>query len=204
MRVKISALSVLLLAALVVSASSCRAQAQATQPAKAASAARPELAINYNYLRSNAPPGGGANFGLDGGSIDFAWPLSDSRFAMVGDIAATHASGITATGYDLTLSTYLAGLRYSPLDPRFRLQPYAQALAGVAHASGSLVEGPTATVLNFPAATAFEIGGGINLKLNRRFALRLIQADYLPTTFDNGSNDRQNNLRIGAGMVIRF
>jgi hypothetical protein len=34
--------------------------------------------------------------------------------------------------------------------------------------------------------------------------VRLIEADYLVTTFDNGVNNHQNNLRIGAGLVVRF
>jgi hypothetical protein len=34
--------------------------------------------------------------------------------------------------------------------------------------------------------------------------LRAIQADYYLTHFDNGVNTRQNNFRIGVGLVIRF
>jgi peptidoglycan-associated lipoprotein len=201
MRVKISALSVLLMAAFVVSVPSCRAQDQST---KTIPAARPELAINYTYLRSNAPPGGCACFSLNGGSFDLAWPIRHSRYAVVGDITATHASGITSTGYDLTLSSYTFGGRYSPSIRRLPVQPFAQALLGLAHATGSLVQGPTSVAFNSGAALAFDVGGGANLKLDRRFALRLIEADYLLTTFDNGSNNRQNNLRIGAGIVFKF
>jgi outer membrane immunogenic protein len=201
MRVKISALSVLLLTAFVVSVPSCRAQ---DQPAKALPAARPELAINYTYLRSNAPPGGCTCFSLNGGSFDLAWNIRHSRYAAVGDLTATHASGITATGYDLTLSSYLLGGRYSPSIRRLPVQPFAQVLIGLAHATGSLVQGPTSAAHNSGSALAFDAGGGASIKLNRRFALRLIEADYLLTTFDNGSNNHQNNLRIGAGIVIKF
>jgi hypothetical protein len=42
------------------------------------------------------------------------------------------------------------------------------------------------------------------LRANRRFSIRLIEADYLLTTVDNGSNDPQNNLRISAGVVVHF
>jgi hypothetical protein len=34
--------------------------------------------------------------------------------------------------------------------------------------------------------------------------VRLIDADYLLTTFDNGSNNHQNNLRISAGVVVHI
>jgi hypothetical protein len=32
----------------------------------------------------------------------------------------------------------------------------------------------------------------------------MIEADYLLTTVDNGSNNHQNNLRISAGIVVHF
>ena len=31
-----------------------------------------------------------------------------------------------------------------------------------------------------------------------------VQADYLVATFDNGTNNHQNNLRVGAGVVLHF
>jgi peptidoglycan-associated lipoprotein len=163
---------------------------------------RPELALSYSYLRSNAPPGGCTCFNLNGGSATFAWPLKD-HFAIVGDITAATGSGITATGYSLTLSSYTGGARYSYKLGR-TLQPFGQALIGVAHSSGSLVQGPTASVANSAASFAANLGGGLDIPLNRRFSLRPIEADYLLTTFNNGSNNRQNNLRISAGLVFRF
>ena len=36
------------------------------------------------------------------------------------------------------------------------------------------------------------------------FALRLVEADYFVTTFANGVNDHQNNLRLSFGVVARF
>ena len=40
--------------------------------------------------------------------------------------------------------------------------------------------------------------------MSRRFAIRAFEADYLLTTFDNGSNNLQNNFRISVGAVIHF
>ena len=54
------------------------------------------------------------------------------------------------------------------------------------------------------SAEACNLGGGIDLKASRRFSVRLVNADYLVTTFDNGTNNHQNNLRISAGPVIHF
>jgi peptidoglycan-associated lipoprotein len=72
------------------------------------------------------------------------------------------------------------------------------------HSSGTLVEGTNPGAANAGAAFAANIGGGLDLKTNRRFAIRLIEANYLLTTVDNSSNNHQNNLRISAGVVMRF
>ena len=44
----------------------------------------------------------------------------------------------------------------------------------------------------------------LDLGVNQRFSLRLTEADYLVTTFDNGVNNHLNILRIGAGVAIHF
>jgi hypothetical protein len=54
------------------------------------------------------------------------------------------------------------------------------------------------------AAFAGNFGGGLDLRVTHRFSVRLVEANYLLTTFDNGTNNHQNNLRISAGAVIRF
>ena len=83
-------------------------------------------------------------------------------------------------------------------------QPFGQVLVGIAHSSGTLVQGKNSVASNAPAAFAANIGGGLDLHATRRFSVRLIQADYIVTTFDNGVNDHQNNLHLGAGVVLHF
>jgi peptidoglycan-associated lipoprotein len=140
---------------------------------------RAELALGYSYMHSNAPPGGCGCFNLNGGNATFAWPVKPGSFALVGDVAIAHAGTVSSTGDSLTLSTYTAGARYLP-----KLGHSASANAG--------------------AAFAANLGGGLDLRASRRFAVRLIEADYLLTTFDNGTNNHQNNLRVSAGMVVHF
>lgn len=165
---------------------------------------RPDLAVNYSYLRSNAPPNRCGCFNLNGGSITFAWPIATTPLALVGDVMAAHASGIAPYGYDLTLSAYTAGVRYRPRIDRWPVQTFGQVLIGVAHSSGTLVKGQYSVASNANAAFAANVGGGVDVRAGRRFSLRLVQVDYLLTTIDNGSNDRQNNLRVSAGAVIHF
>jgi len=200
MRIRISHLAVLIAAAVALLGS-----ARAQDPAKAPKPLRAELAVDYTFVRSNAPPGSCDCFSLNGGGVSFAWPVKPNHFALAGDMTFTHAGSITGKGYDLTLSSYTAGAKYLiPMPHDSHLQPFAQALVGVAHASGSLVEGRTPAANNAGAAFAAHVGGGLDLRLARRYSLRLIEADYMVTTIDNGVNDHQNNFRISAGVVFHF
>jgi outer membrane immunogenic protein len=200
MRVRIKAISSLLLTIAAVSAT--RAIAQAGPPADKALPA--ELALDYSYLRSNAPPSGCGCFNLNGGSATVAWPVKPGKFAIVADLTIANANNIDSTAYNLTLGIFTAGVRYLLPIGRSRIQPFGQVLAGGAHASGSLVLPPNPAYTNATLAFAANAGGGVDLRLNRRFSIRLAEADYLVTTFQNGVNDHQNNLRLSSGLVIRF
>ena len=46
--------------------------------------------------------------------------------------------------------------------------------------------------------------GALDLGLSRPFAIRAAQIDCFMTRFSNGINDRQNNLRLGVGIALRF
>jgi hypothetical protein len=50
------------------------------------------------------------------------------------------------------------------------------------------------------------IGGGLDVNLSKRLALRVIQADYLykQLGFDRIGFDVHNNLRASVGIVFRF
>jgi hypothetical protein len=93
---------------------------------------------------------------------------------------------------------YLAGPCFSLRDGRWRI--YAHALAGEAHASvlvggAEILQPLSVTQTHFTMA----FGGGVDLRLHGRFALRLAQADWVRTRFLGG---RQENMRIAAGLVF--
>jgi len=207
MRLRIKHIFALLLTIAAVSAAQAVAQS-AAQPAPQSGSPdksfRGELEMGYSYLRSNAPPGGCGCFNLNGGNATFAWPLNSGSFALAGDVTIAHAGAAASTGDSLTLSTFTAGGRYSPKLGKSAVQPFGQALVGLAHSSGTLVQGANPGAANAGAAFAANLGGGLDLRASPRFSVRLIEADYLLTTFDNGSNNHQNNLRIGAGVVVHF
>ena len=156
-----------------------------------------EAGASYNYVRTNAPPGGCGCFSMNGGG---AW-ISYERFgalAIVGELSVQHASNISGSGAGLTLTSYQGGLRY-----RFRqvgrVVPFAQVLLGGSHASGNY-----ASDTGLSNAFAATMGGGIDVELTNRVALRAFQADYDFTHFNNGMNDHQNNLRISMGLVFKL
>jgi len=201
MRIKSKHTIVLLLAIASVSAHRSCAQTQQPSPDKPL---RSELAIDYSFVRSNAPPASCTCFNMNGVSATYAWPVKPGHFALAGDITIAHAGSVGSSEESLTLSTFTAGVRYLPPVHDWRIQPFGQVLVGLVHSAGTVVEGSNPGAANAGAAFASNIGGGLDLKANRRFAIRLIEADYLLTTIDNSTNNHQNDLRISAGVVLRF
>jgi hypothetical protein len=49
-----------------------------------------------------------------------------------------------------------------------------------------------------------DLGAGADVPLNKRISARILQLDYLRTTLPNNTTNWQNNLRIGAGLTLRF
>jgi peptidoglycan-associated lipoprotein len=201
MRIESKHTIVLLLAIASVSAHRSCAQTQQPSPDKPLHS---ELAIDYSYVRSNAPPASCTCFNMNGVSATFAWPVKPGHFALAGDITIARAGSVGSSEESLTLSTFTAGVRYLPPVHDWHIQPFGQVLVGLVHSAGTVVEGSNPGAANAGAAFASNIGGGLDLKANRRFAIRLFEADYLLTTLDNSSNNHQNNLRISAGVVMRF
>ncbi|MGD0730294.1 MAG: hypothetical protein ABR956_03455 [Terracidiphilus sp.] len=201
MRLRIKYLPVLLLTIAAVSSAPAAAQAA---PENAKKPFHFDLALDYSYAHSNAPPGGCGCFNLNGGSATLAFPIKRSRFALVADGIGVHGYNITSADYEITLSAYTGGVRYLPRFGHSTWQPFGQVLVGVAHSSGTLVQGPQSPTTNSGAAFAANVGGGLDKRINHRFSIRLIDADYLVTTFDNNVNNHQNNTRISAGVVIHF
>jgi len=176
------------------------AAAAFAQSAAAGDTYKGDAAVTYEWVRSNTQPGDCGCFHLNGGglsgSIDF-----HKQWSAVADFSGVYAGSVPSTNASLTLISYLAGVRYQmlPIETYHRLQPFGQAIFGGAHAGGG-----GAGEADGSSAFMMRLGGGLDLPLNERFALRLVQVDYQMATFANGSTDRQNNLLLGAGLVIHW
>ena len=175
--------------------------AMTVRPALAQSVSRVDAGVEYNYVRTNAPAGGCGCFAMNGGSGWVAFNFSHS-LGIVGEVAAQHASNISSTGADLTLTSFLAGPRHTWSVAR-RFAPFVQALFGGVHAGGSLAPGGSG-MAGSANAFAMTAGGGLDIGFTRHIALRAFEADYYLTRLENGTNDHQNNLRLGAGVMVRL
>lgn len=210
-RIKTTLAMVLVIPIAGVSVRSALAQAappSAGAPsAQAAGDSKPlpfEIEGGYTYLMANEPPGSCNCFGMQGGNGTFARAIKDSGFAAVGDVVVVNAGAIASTGYDLTAVAVTGGLRYRLPFKNMRIQPYGQALFGVAHLSGTGAQYPNPEASNAGAAFAMNAGGGVDVAVNRRFSVRIVEADLLLTNFDNLASGRQYNLRLGVGAVFHF
>ena len=48
------------------------------------------------------------------------------------------------------------------------------------------------------------MGSGLDVNLSPHIALRAIQANWLRTQMPNSTNNLQNSLQLGSGLVFRF
>ena len=99
--------------------------------------ARVDIALDYNYVHSNAPPGGCGCFSLNGGNASAAWFIGP-HVALVADIGSAYTNKATSSGLDLTLTNYLFGARVPYRVRGSRFEVFGQGLIGVAHAGGTL------------------------------------------------------------------
>lgn len=161
-----------------------------------------DLALTYQWMRSNAQPGDCGCFNLNGGGISASVVLQP-RWSVVLDGSAQTVAHVPDSKNSLTLAAVYLGPRYSIPQPWKRTpratQPYVQALLGGMHAGGA-VAGAADGTMKFST----RVGGGLDQPLSKHTALRLVQVDYNLTTFENTVNERQNNLLVSTGFVFRW
>jgi len=151
-----------------------------------------EIFGGYQYLRANTGVSGVDSINLNG------WNASVNGFFTKNFGISADFSGIYGSPFGASTSFYT--YMFGPI-VRFpnssKIQPFAHALFGASHGSVS-ASGLGSTSDN---GFAWAAGGGVDVNVNHRFAVRLAQADYLMTTF---SNTNQNNFRYSAGVVFKF
>jgi outer membrane immunogenic protein len=118
------------------------------------------------------------------------------------DLTGERSGSINRGPEGLSLISYTGGPRFTyPVHRHYA--PFAQALFGGVHGFDSSF--PVASRIP-PGANSFAMlaGGGLDIRLQSHLAVRPIQADYFLTHLSNGLNNRQNSLRLSAGVVLHF
>jgi outer membrane protein OmpA-like peptidoglycan-associated protein len=212
----------------VVSDPAAAALPSAPMPADSSAAATPysrglntftprtEWFMGYSYVRAVPELAEGNRLVyLNGGSTSLAFNFN-RYFGIVGDFGGFNDTRLLLTGGSAsqndqvdqgTVFTYLGGPR---LSFRYdRVTPFVQVLAGGMHASEITLSGCTGNCTLLPSANvlALTAGGGLDIGIHHRIALRLFQAEYLMTRFNDfnsGSSATQNDIRLSSGLVFRF
>lgn len=141
------------------------------------------------------------NFWAEGGSLELGADALNG-FGVAANISGVHTSAVGFGNVPLSLVTATFGPRYR-WHSGHRVSPFGEALLGEANGFNSLF--PSSSGAGDSAnSLALQIGGGVDLRLSRHFAVRAIQASWLRTQLPNGTNNRQNSLRLGTGIVLRF
>jgi len=181
---------------------------------------RVEWFLGYSFWRAMPTSNSNRMAYLHGGSTSVAYNFN-RYVGLVADFGGFDDSRLTlfspAGGETVNSSgtafTYLAGPRFS-YRKHERFTPFIQGLAGGVHASPVTISGCTGgascTPLGAENTFAAMFGAGLDIKVSRHVALRLIEGDYLLTHFadpvSTGGPARgwQNNVRLSSGIVFRF
>lgn len=118
--------------------------------------------------------------------------------------------GGTPTDLDIkgTSHLYTGGIQIKDNSAKSIIKPFAHALFGAATGKGksNFVNCPAnqtnCSITNSETNFAMIFGGGVDVKVNKRFSVRPIQIDFIKVR--NGLNGiiGENNVRLGAGVVF--
>ena len=124
------------------------------------------------------------------------------RWGHVADVTGIHAGSIGSSGIPISLVTTSFGPRYRWHADR-TLSLYGQGLIGEANGFRSVFPAQAGSQSG-SNSLAIQTGGGIDYKLSDRVAIRVLDGAWLRTQLPNSTDNVQNNLRLGAGIVVRF
>jgi opacity protein-like surface antigen len=188
------------LALLVVLCSPLAALAQEEAP-------RVEISGGYSFLRlglgqdlSGIP---GADGDLHGYNVSFAGNFARhvgivSEFSRYTRSESAALPTVGTFNANASVSTLLFGPRVTL--HRGRVEPFVHALFGAARASVDAT-GPGLLGDEVGYAFAYALGGGVDIKAHKNFAIRIGQVDYLAA---RAGGEGLNNFRFSVGVVIRL
>ncbi len=123
-----------------------------------------------------------------------------------GDLSRTVFSGGTRGGTFRMLQVFV-GPRFTKRMEGFAV--FVHALPGFAQQRDTIMSTsfffPPSTTTSTSYGFAVALGGGVDVNLGKRLAIRAVQVDYLPTRFSTPSfSNFRSNVRVGVGVVLKF
>ena len=164
-----------------------------------------DLFVGYSFVRFSTNAGAKETFNWHGLTGALAGNVN-RWFSLVADFGAYRIKDlprpVSGSAY-----TYLFGPQFSHRGERWT--PFVHALFGAARLSDIQVS-------TAPSGSAFfnrsfsqnsfatALGMGLDGNFNKHIGVRVFQVEYLMTKFTDGGDNKQNNLRASAGLVLHF
>ncbi len=165
-----------------------------------------EIAGMFSYV--NFCPCAFSNWNSYGGTGSFTYNVN-KWVGLTGEVAGYHFTRqvYVLNGTDYTPSGLSGGFQTYLFGPRVNLRkfdhfvPFVEFMVGAAHGGAQVTGDVSQTTF------ALAAGGGVDIVLLKNLSWRFVQADYLMTNFTGplmNAEGRQNNFRIGSGLVLRW
>jgi hypothetical protein len=159
-----------------------------------------DAALTFNASYNNNVPGD--TFWMQGGNAQVHTQLWRGLGAVV-DVGGLHNANVNNSGVGLDIVTVAFGPRYT-WGPRYgRYSFFGQVLGGEAFGVNSVFPMPAGTDSS-AESSALILGGGVTIRVSRRFSVRALEAEWQRTQLPNATTGVQNSLRLGAGVIFRI
>ena len=160
---------------------------------------RIEIYAGYDFLHTNVTTeSNGAyshsTYNLNGGGGQLIYNLNN--WLGVTSELAGYALISGAANIQPALMTYLGGPRFTLR--RGRVTPYIHTLFGGAFSKDGINN------TGYTSVFGMAVGGGADVRVNRRLSVRPLQAEYFLMKFPDAANNRQNGFRYSTGVVFHL
>jgi opacity protein-like surface antigen len=160
-----------------------------------------EVFGGYSYLRTGGQ-------GFNGFDAQFTYNQSE-WLGLTGDVSGAFAgqsvnvSGVGGASAHTHAYTFLFGPTFS-YRREDKFVPFGHFLAGIAHGSSSAqtnILGQSIDISTSDTGFGLALGGGVDYQLNKSWAIRPVQIDYVSV---NAGGGHGNAFRYAAGIVYRI
>jgi len=159
------------------------------------------LSLTYEDAGANLTYANPISFQSQGGGAELSFQFRRG-FAAVASVNGFHTN---QSGYSVPVNVIVEafGPRYTfrPIGRRHPVNIFVEGLAGDANGFKGLYPNPNGPTTN-ANSLAYEAGGGMDIYFTPHVSIRLLQADWERTGLPNATNNVQNTLRVGIGVVL--